>query len=397
MATAPEPNAPRRPVVVVVTPWFPSAYEPIAGIFVGKQVEALRSEMTVMLIHTQMACELPFLKLKDFLLRRKRPAKHTTEVKPDRTFYYPFRWMVKLLGADRAWRLLSRRIRKALQRLPQKPDAVISWISWPTGCATQAASERLGLKCAVLECNGNFKVDASQPDIRPHVLSLYRGPVIKLTISHLMTRTIQETLGVDFEAHACGCVIDDSFLGLPLQRPARTTKRGLCVSSVHKDKGQQFIVEAAALLKQRGVENFEITCAGFGAGLEDFRRQAVEAGVDHLVKFPGLVTEEEKLGLYAESDFFVMPTLADTFGAVVAEAMASGLPVVSTPNGSAEWVVDEHTGILCRASDAESLAGALMEMLNRCDDFDRAVIRDRANQHFGVAAYTRGICKALSL
>ena len=146
-----------------------------------------------------------------------------------------------------------------------------------------------------------------------------------------------------------------------------------------------------------GCEDFEITCAGFGPELDAFRQLAGSGGVAHLVKFPGGVTEEEKLRLYGEADFFVTPTLHDTFGAVVAEAMAAGLPVVSTPNGAAEWIVDSKTGILCTANDATALAGALRAMLTAHAGFDRAGIRERVRALFSQPAYARRVRTALAI
>jgi len=71
-------------------------------------------------------------------------------------------------------------------------------------------------------------------------------------------------------------------------------------------------------------------------------------------------------GLLASCDLLVHPGDCETFGLIVLEAMACGLPVVATSGGGVAELVDEHTGILARPNDVDSLAGAI-EAVYQCD------------------------------
>jgi alpha-1,6-mannosyltransferase len=64
-------------------------------------------------------------------------------------------------------------------------------------------------------------------------------------------------------------------------------------------------------------------------------------------------------GVLASCDLLVHPGDCETFGLIVLEAMACGLPVVATTGGGVAELVDEQTGILARPNDADSLAGAI--------------------------------------
>lgn len=69
--------------------------------------------------------------------------------------------------------------------------------------------------------------------------------------------------------------------------------------------------------------------------------------------------------LYAEADIFALPTLSDTFGIVLAEAGAAGLPVVSTSiAGIPEIVWHGESGLLCPSGDVNALAGALKQLID---------------------------------
>src|SRR5207248_10645797 len=76
--------------------------------------------------------------------------------------------------------------------------------------------------------------------------------------------------------------------------------------------------------------------------------------------FLGYLTGEKLAKAYASADVFVFPSTTDTFGNVVLEAQASGLPViVSDLGGPKELVADGRTGFVTKAHDADDFARAI--------------------------------------
>jgi glycosyltransferase involved in cell wall biosynthesis len=78
--------------------------------------------------------------------------------------------------------------------------------------------------------------------------------------------------------------------------------------------------------------------------------------------------------LMRSADLFVLPSRLETFGAAIAEALTSGLPVVSTKVGGIPELVDESNGRLVPRDDAVALAEALADALESIDTFDRRAI-----------------------
>ena len=70
-------------------------------------------------------------------------------------------------------------------------------------------------------------------------------------------------------------------------------------------------------------------------------REGLEADFGHRAEFTGKLAGEELAAAYRRCDFFVFPSKYDTFGQVVMEAMASGLPVVVTDRGGPQELVDD--------------------------------------------------------
>jgi glycosyltransferase involved in cell wall biosynthesis len=76
--------------------------------------------------------------------------------------------------------------------------------------------------------------------------------------------------------------------------------------------------------------------------------------------FLGYLTGEKLAKAYASADVFVFPSTTDTFGNVILEAQASGLPViVSDLGGPKELVEDGKTGFVTKAHDADDFARAI--------------------------------------
>jgi len=81
------------------------------------------------------------------------------------------------------------------------------------------------------------------------------------------------------------------------------------------------------------------------------------------VIFTGYLQGEELAAVYASSDVFVFPSTTETFGNVVLEAMAAGLPVAAAAAGSVKnLVVDGYNGFACRPRNAADLAAASLKL-----------------------------------
>jgi glycosyltransferase involved in cell wall biosynthesis len=80
--------------------------------------------------------------------------------------------------------------------------------------------------------------------------------------------------------------------------------------------------------------------------------------------FTGYLKGNALASIYASSDLFVFPSTTDTFGNVVLEAQASGLPVIVTDKGGpCENMILNQTGIICHADDTESLLAAVRTLI----------------------------------
>ncbi|MET0404062.1 MAG: glycosyltransferase family 4 protein, partial [Cystobacter sp.] len=129
-------------------------------------------------------------------------------------------------------------------------------------------------------------------------------------------------------------------------------------------KGVLDLLEACAILRADGVAQ-RLLISGIGPDLELVRRRVTELGLDSAVEVLGAVPYEQAHEVYARGDIFLSPTYAEGFSNTILEAMASGLPIVSTRAvGVVDCLEDGRDALLVPPRDADALAGAIARMLD---------------------------------
>ena len=109
------------------------------------------------------------------------------------------------------------------------------------------------------------------------------------------------------------------------------TKTILFLSRIHEKKGLNFLIEATALLKDE-LKGYQIVIAGEGdlTYIDVLKQMVSQAGVQDIISFVGGVYGEDKWNLFRKADVFILPTFSENFGIAIAEALASGTPVITT-------------------------------------------------------------------
>jgi glycosyltransferase involved in cell wall biosynthesis len=132
----------------------------------------------------------------------------------------------------------------------------------------------------------------------------------------------------------------------------------LYVGRVSREKGLDVLAESFRLIHAHRPD-VRLVIVGDGPFLPEMQRQL--AGLPAV--FTGYLQGQKLTEAYAGADLFVFPSATDTFGNVVLEAQASGLPVVVTGSGGPrESMLPGRTGLVVPASDPQSLALAVLEL-----------------------------------
>lgn len=167
-------------------------------------------------------------------------------------------------------------------------------------------------------------------------------------------------------------------LGLPRSAPVLVSVGGLT-----ERKGFHRVIETLPGLR-RTFPDLRLVIAGGASPEGDWehrlKRQVVELGVADAVHFLGPVAPAELRFVYSAGDVFVLATRMEGWANVFLEALACGLPIVTTlVGGNAQVVNSPELGILVPYGDHQALQDALFEALTRSWDPDRIMRYARDN------------------
>ncbi len=215
-------------------------------------------------------------------------------------------------------------------------------------------------------------------------------------VTALSTADLEGQLALGLAPRSKYCVVRN---GIDVDRFAAPPRRDLsggpvigAVGRFTEEKGHTHLVEAFARARV-ALPGARLVLVGYGELEADLRQRATSLGLDGAVRFAG---ERDSAEMLPGFDLFVQPSLYESQGLAILEAMAAGRPVVASDVGGVRDVVQEgETGLLVPPADPAALAGAIVRLARSPDlassmaDRARARVRELFTLDRMVEAYAR--------
>jgi glycosyltransferase involved in cell wall biosynthesis len=369
-----------RPALVVLSTLFPSAAEPVAGVFIRERMFRVARHLPIVVIAPQ-----PWFPLQA-LLRRWRPTYRPerqlselmdgVEVLRPRFLALPgiLRRLDGLSIAVSVWPLLRRLQRQA------RADILDVHFGYPEGHAGYLLSRWTGLPLLVT-LRGKEERMRGEPAIARRMALAMRHATKVIGVSSALRR-----VGLDLGARESDAVLIGNGIDLAKFHPIaqqqarerlqipRDAEVLVSVGSLVERKGFHRVIECLPALLQAH-PNLHFVVVG-GPGPEgDFsaalRAMTHEHGLQQRVRFLGPMAPQDLHVPLSAADVFVLATRYEGWANVLLEAMACRLPVVTTDvGGNAEVVCRDELGIVVPFGDAAALGRAIDDALRRHWDRD---------------------------
>jgi glycosyltransferase involved in cell wall biosynthesis len=379
-------ETPRRPCIGVLSSLFPSSVQPGAGLFIRER--AFRVGRRLPLAVVAPTPWFPF----QALIRRWRPLFRPGAPEYEEQQGFPV-WFPRFLSPpgilkhrDGASMARGAYPRLAALRHAGRLDLIDAHFGYPDGYAGVLVGRRLGVPVTIT-LRGNESWRVHDPRQAPLLREALVGASRVFAVSDALRR-IALDLGVPEEkTEVVGNGIDierfrprdraaaRAALGLPADAPVL-----ISVGWLVDGKGHHRVIEVLPALVRRW-PGLVYLIVGSGSPAGDMRAeleaQAGRLGLGATVRFLGALPPEELPGPLSAADVFVLATRYEGWANVFLEAMACGLPVVSTDvGGNREVVCRPELGDIVPFGEPAALEAAIARALTH--PWDRAAIRRHA-------------------
>ncbi|KAA2236918.1 glycosyltransferase family 4 protein [Salinarimonas soli] len=190
---------------------------------------------------------------------------------------------------------------------------------------------------------------------------------------------------VQIVAPGARVVVVPNYVTVPPQivRPRTSNTTLLFLGLIGPRKGTYDLLRAFARASSE-YPSLRLVLGGNGE-VEEARRLSAELGIAERVDFRGWVGPQERVSLLADADVYVLPSYNEGLPMSVLEAMAAGLPVITTDvGGIPELITNGRDGVLVTPGDINALAAAITRLAYTAEERERlgAAARARVLQHY---------------
>jgi glycosyltransferase involved in cell wall biosynthesis len=271
-----------------------------------------------------------------------------------------------------------------------RPDLIHAQSGHWAGAAASRIATELSRPYVLTEHFTGFQRDAIFPWRWPLVEEGYRNAHRIAAVSRPLRRTlVEQGLASPSRIEVHPNLAPTSHFTLPPSgRPAPPPFRFVTVTRLIPQKNVDGLLRAFAQLIEDG-DDARLVVVGDGPERGTLAHTSRRLGIDDWVSFRGRLDREAVRTALWNAHAFVLPSHHETFGVVLLEAMATGLPVVATRCGGPEDVVPPDTSRLVPRDDPDALADALREVLNDWSSFDADTIRAYTVDRYGPEPFVR--------
>ena len=341
---------------VLLSPsWYPTATNAVAGVFVKHQAIALKktgAKVGVIYPHFRSLREFSFSALTD------NHFQITLSEEDDIPTLRFCGWNLPRLRLEPIlWKCQNEKLFRRYIRQFGKPDLIHAHSVLWGGVSAMELAHHWDIPYIVTEHATSFArgliLSWQEPIIRRVIKNAYCVLAVSRGLANLL---IPYADGRKIEV--VPNVVDTDFFKIPTIQRETNPFRLLTVAMLTPKKGIDILLKAFAKAFKR-TEEVILEIGGDGEQRDELQALAKSLNIENQVKFLGLLSREQVRDAMWRANVFVLPSYYETFGVVLIEAMATGLPVIATACGGPEEFIKPDTGLLVEPGNVVEMSMAL--------------------------------------
>lgn len=358
--------------------WYPDRVDPLSGDFIERHARAVSAlhEVTVLYIRKDHLRRMPG----NIFIEERSYGPHGKAVI---LYYKPLRWRLldRCLSGLRYLYFYRRLIGRYLAE-QGRPHLVHVHVAYRAGLMALYLKWRHSLPFVVSE-HWTVFVPGAKPGWQDLSLfsrwllrKVYKHSAGCTAVSDWLCRLLQQRFTILGPVRIGNVVNDEIFYPEAGRRDLFTF---LHVSTLGYQKNPEQMLEAVSIAKRLTAVPFQLIV--YGPALDELKRLAEALGITGVVHFRNEVPQETLAAEMRRADALILYSRYETFGCVVIEAFASGVPVIVSDIPPMREIVDAHNGVLVAVDRPDLLAEKMVWMMQHRSDYDTQRLVDSAKAY----------------
>lgn len=345
--------------IFIVSRGYPEPNDPQWGIFEAEQAEALRKighKVTIIAVDGRLR-----------FYPRKIGIKHLKEEGAYIFHLFPFKLLSfssRLVTKVNQW--MMRRLFTSVSDKEGMPDIVYAhYLNNMQNCLAIRPVFKGGM-VGLEHWSELIKPDLN-PAVRETAKKVYPEFDKILSVSPYLSNALKENYKID--SVFVPNIVSDRFFEKDRKETNREIFEFCAIGRLVSLKNFDLLIKAAHKLKEQSV-NFRLRIIGSGPEHKKLSNLISDLSLADRVTLTGQLKREEIIEILSESHSLILPSSYETFGVVLIEALAMGIPIIATKSGGPEYIVNDTNGILIPPDDPDAITNAMNRMIENYPHFN---------------------------
>ncbi|MFW2235602.1 glycosyltransferase [Aliarcobacter butzleri] len=375
-------------ILIIPSEHFVTQIQPLGGIFQYHQAKALNNVGHQIGI-LSVGYITPRYLVSKYIYKKEEKKENINIKREYKQLYFPHRYIpFKVLKAN--YIKMADKLYKEYIKEFGIPDIIHAHNFLYAGIIAKFIKDEYGVNYIVTEHSSSFVRNKLSSGKIKSIENVAKNALKVTAVSSSFNNILKEYTKTNIDL--LPNIVDDFFFQKKFQNKISKNFIFLHIASLDKNKNQELLIRSFEKIAKLN-HNVYLNIAGSGYMKKYLESLVKKLDIQKQVNFLGRISQEKVRDEMMKSNCFVLSSNFETFGVVLIEALACGLPLIATECGGPKDIVNKQNGILIKTNNQFELKKAMLYMYENSYKYDREKLRNGAKEKFGEKTFIENVIK----
>ncbi|PUE67491.1 glycosyltransferase [Arcobacter lacus] len=375
-------------ILIISSEHFITQTQPLGGIFQYHQANALSNDKHQIGV-LSVGYITPRYLVSKYIYKKEEKKGNINIKRKYKQLYFPHRYIPFKILKNNYVQMADKLYSKYIEEFGM-PDIIHAHNFLYAGVIAEFLKDKYGIKYIVTEHSSAFVQNKISNEKIKSIGNVAKNALKVTAVSSSFNNILKEYTKTNIDL--LPNIVDDFFFQKKFQNKISKNFIFLHIASLDKNKNQELLIKSFEKIAKLN-HNIYLNIAGSGYMKKYLESLVKKLDIQKQVNFLGRISQEKVRDEMMKSNCFVLSSNFETFGVVLIEALACGLPLIATKCGGPEDIVNKQNGILINVENQLQLEDAMMTMYKNASKYDKEKLRGDVEEKFGKNAFIKNAMK----